>query len=248
MRKLFTLVAFALIFFASATFCTAQSDVPPPSDMQINAAADRFHEYDYGYSIDDMIAALRPGSSNNSIVISKTYKSHSEGDVYRPDKPARGLFSYLAEGSDDVVIGTPIKRWSYLTVGKKFVFSIYAVKLSRVLGATPRPMLAGDIIYIARAGGILEQDGRNIRGTDPDFHLLHLNEPYVFFGTMLYPDTYKIDSQHVFLLSGEQVLESSTKSYDSYKLRGKDRAALLAEIEEGLSKRDKVNQKTGSVR
>lgn len=219
------------ILLIVASFAAAQ--VQKPSQAQIAAASNAFHEYDSGNTIDQVLSTVHPGRPG-PIVIKRTYNSYGNGAVLsNPNQYPNQDFINATSTADNAFLGVPLRRWSYPTAGNNFVFSIYAVRVEQVLGDDSNSLAPGKIVYIARAGGGIEVNGRDVRGNDPDFHLFHLNENYLFMGKRLANAIFKVDSQHALLIHDDEVLETSTQAHRRDALQGKNRAAVLNEVREG---------------
>lgn len=194
----------------SLTLASAQETDSPPSQVVISAAASSFHEYSSGDSFDSILASHPDAQSG--LIIRKTFDPVRHASVFpAPDYPNEHMSS-LVGLSDAVMVGTPVHQWIYPTDGHQFTVSIYLVHVLDVAVEGSSKVVPGQDIYVARAGGSINYDGHLIRAVDPNFPAFDLNDRYIFFGKIVGPNLYKVDSEHSLKVVGRKVVETSTSN------------------------------------
>ena len=232
-----------LFLFSMPSLTASQTASDTPSAAMVAAAANAFHEYDNGNTLETILASGENVPS--SVVLEKTFDpalhaSSSQSERSYPNEHIEGL----VRRSSFVGFGVPIKHWTYPSSQNQFVFSIYLIKLTRVLVSSSQNPTADQYIYIARAGGRLTYKNHTIQGLDPNFKYFRVGEEYLFFGEELLPALYKVDSERSLLLSKSQVLESSTHANHTDLYARETRSSLASEI---LAAKEIVNRSNGEV-
>ncbi len=210
------LLQLSVMTCASIPVCAlAQQQAPSPPPNVIAAAISAFEEYDQGTSF---ASILKSGSTlPKVVVIPQSHDPAPGGAALNAPLYPNPHIARLAAKSDMVIRGVPLARWTYPLEKRAFTVSIYLVRVdSRTIGH-PTTVGEGSLIYVARAGGPVVFQGQEFRGIDPHFQLFHLNEPYVFFGRSLTGNLFKVDSDQVLKISGNQVSEASDRgTYKEY--------------------------------
>lgn len=205
MRRL--ILCFSVFSLLVAPFSAQDSGSSglPPQVEKVAAAA--IPEYSTGANFDTILASGT--SMPDPIVIARSYDARPHGSVFGgPNYPSRHLKA-LVSRSDFVGIGIPVKRWTIPNENNTFAVSVYLVHLTSVTIPGKEDLLAGQDVYVVRAGGGVTYKGHHFRAIDPDFHLFHLNEAYLFFGSQISPGVYKVDSPRTFKVEGNTLSETS---------------------------------------
>jgi hypothetical protein len=97
-------------------------------------------------------------------------------------RSGRDELAALARSSDAVVVGTTAKQYSALTAQHTFVYSDWAITVTKVFKNTS-PILAqeGTVITVARPGGELVVQGQRVVAHDSSFPEFVMGHEYVFF-------------------------------------------------------------------
>jgi len=206
---------------------SAQNTTASPSAEILAAAASAFPEYDSGPTFDTI---LKSGSNfPNPIIIPRTFDTTPGGSVFRaPSYPSPHL-TRLVGRSDFVGVGVPLKRWTVPLSGNTFAASIYLVHITSPTVLGKESISAGSDIYVVRAGGPFSYEGHAFRAIDPNFHLFHLNQPYLFFGSRIISGLYKVDSDGSLQIDGSRVSETSQKQHYAKYYEGKTLDTVLQE-------------------
>lgn len=193
----------------------AQANYPAPPTEVVAAAVRSFAEYDTGTSADAILA--QGGSAGSSpdqpVVLTRSFDPGPGGGVFgatKPTYPSAHITSLMSR-SDFAGVGTPVANWSYPLPNHSFAVTVYLVNVNRVGVPGKEAISTGSTIYIAQAGGQFTINGRSFRAIDTNFQPFRLNEPYLFFGTMLGPHLFKVDSEQVLKTNGESVSEISLR-------------------------------------
>jgi hypothetical protein len=234
-RGFLTLLLFLCTWMPSASPQTIQSG---PTQETISAAESAFPEYDNGQSFEQILKSfdqpwnesMLGGSVERPIVISRTFDSRPNGSVCcSSSKYPSPLIARLVDRSDFVGIGVPLKSWSYPTTEKSFAVTIYLVRVTSVTIPGTDSIASDRYVYIVRAGGVFQYDGKFFDAVDPDFPLLALNQPYLFFAGRILPGVYKVDAHETLKVDGSSVVETSLAhpNLEYYRRNGID--AILSE-------------------
>lgn len=219
------LCSLALTVPMAASGQMAASD--PPSAV-VAAAESSFPEYGNAPTFDQILKSGGPLPS--TIVIPRTFDNTPNGSVFgAPQYPSPHVMSIVGR-SDFAATGVPTRRWTFPLVGNTFTVSIYLVHVTSVAIPGKDGVMAGQDIYVARAGGPITYKGQVFRGIDPNFQLFHLNEPYIFLGSKIADGIYKVDSDRVLKLEGSSIAETSMKHTYAAYFASKSPAAILDEI------------------
>lgn len=221
----------------------AQGQLPmtnPPSAV-VAAAQSAFPEYENGPTFDEILRSGR--SLPATIVIPRTFDTTPNGSVFgAPEYPSPHIMSIVGR-SDFAAIGVPTKRWTFPLVGKTFTVSIYLVHVTSAAIPGKDSLIAGQDIYVVRAGGPITYSGQAFRGIDPNFQLFHLNEPYLFLGSKIASETYKVDPDRVLKLEGSSIVETSLRHTYAAHFATKSPAVILSEIADAWTLQNRADEK-----
>lgn len=223
-----SVVPLVLILLAHA-ICAEQIPANPPSEV-VSLASKVFKEYDSGHTLDQFVASAKP---DDTILIHQTFDPRPGGEVFNPNSKASAYphhhIRLLTATSDFIGTGIPVKRWSFATDDKQFLFSIYLVQVTEVVWSGADQIQQGAYIYVAHAGGILTYRGHKVVAFDPEFQFFHLNDEYIFFGHRVAGSLFKVDSEHTLLLKDGLVSETSTHVHHAALFRDMTKNQLLSE-------------------
>ena len=220
-------IALLLVFICSGLEGWGQLESVPPPDV-VAAATSAFHEYDNGSTFDTY---LESGPNVPAqIVIPRTYNPTSNVALPspRPQYPNDHIAG-LVERSAFVGSAVVLKRWTYPTDGNTFTVSIYLSRVVDVAIGTSEHLHNGSLIYIARAGGPVTYKNHEIRGVDPGFHLFHLQQEYLIFGSKIGANLFKVDSDRVLEVHEHRLTETNTQERHKDFYTHRDKADVLAE-------------------
>ncbi len=218
-----------LVFVLLAHAIGAQIPVNPPSEV-VSLASKVFKEYDSGHTLDQFAASAKPDST---ILIRQTFDPRPGGEVFNPNSKASAYplrhIRLLTATSDFIGTGIPVKRWSFITDDKEFLFSIYLVQVTEDVWSGADQIKQGSYMYVARAGGILNYQGYKVVAFDPEFQFFRLNDEYMFFGSRVAGSLFKVDSEHTLLLKDGLVSETCRDAHYADLFRGMTKNQLLSE-------------------
>jgi hypothetical protein len=136
-------------------------------------------------TIEDRIALAtkaRGGIKPTEIVISV-----SRIQVTQQNEPSYNLplhIPYLvlkgAASADLIVMATPESVRVLPNQNRRFLFSQYTIRISRIFSDDPRGLSPGQTVIASVSGGSLDVDGVLVRAVDPAFGPIRLHEPYLF--------------------------------------------------------------------
>lgn len=205
-----------LPFVGLLFFPTNQPMRTPASQVTSRALTQDAHEYlEYasGQTIDEMISkGQNYDPQSGTITVSrKLYGEMLPGRDFKPDMLIR--LEDLALNADAVIIGTPLDVTSELTQTRKFVFSEYQVRVTKVILNHDLNLLPTQTIVVTRPGGEVSVDGHAFRAIDPDVPKLVIGQSYVFFlHFKADSQTFKAGPEETYLVAGEQVQSTQLHS------------------------------------
>lgn len=187
--------------------CAVAQTLPTQiTSMTMTADSKAFPGYQSGDTAETLISDhTNYDSAHNCFLMIQTRRE--EPALGRPD--VLNLHHALRErflNSDAIVIATPFRRESALTDTHQFVFSEYEAVVRQVYHSKINSVVPGQQIVLSRAGGVTTFKGQNVRGIDPEFPLLRLNQSYILF---LHLDrssgSFRLFASDVFMLQGDQI-------------------------------------------
>lgn len=197
-------------------------------------AADSTHFMEYGGSPSlERQVALPENQNKDLVVVTRTVGDRPLTGM--PDGSVRSWLATKAANADLVVLATPLKRHSALTADHSFVFSDYEVCIEQVLKDVTGQVFSGNIIVVARAGGVTTVNGHPVRAIDPEFRLFRLGEQYLFFLYQI-PNmgTFKAFADESFLISGDRAIPAKTHP-GKFAQDFRSRPAFLQLVQDAVS-------------
>lgn len=115
-------------------------------------------------------------------VISQTPKPFITGNPHCPSYP-RPYYRNISREADAIVVGTVRERlYSQLTDDGEFIFSDYVLTVDEVIKSSAGGRVkAGTDITVTRPGGLVQLNGRVIRGLAGNFSQFQTGERYLLF-------------------------------------------------------------------
>lgn len=162
--------------------CFGQKSIPSSDSGAVSAKnADAFSEYIMTAKISDQVANYK-GSGPLTIVGPNPSSAHRK--AWDGPFPEVNLPS-LSANSDLVIEGIPQTQISGICAAGTFVCSDFEVYVTKIIKNTRMPVIAGQTIVVARAGGTIKVGGVVVQGVEPNFRAYRLGDKYILFLTFI---------------------------------------------------------------
>jgi hypothetical protein len=237
MKKIVTLSAILLGLISAGAYAV-QSLPQSPSDPH---AADRKQEerrnrqVHRGTGGDSRKLTERAAGSEATVFVRKGVGM----PVLSPHPVPSDFASYvgrMVEAADAIVVGTARGRKAQLTEDETFIFTKYELAVEEVLkgGSAAAAVRPNDTIVVARSGGKMKLNGKDVIAEDDSFKPLKVGERYLLFINHLPEKNLytAFNSAGSFLLKGNKIFKLTEESLPAELKDGGDAAALLRVISE----------------
>ena len=125
-------------------------------------------------------AANRRGNEKEIGVTLNVRTRPTIGNV--PELSGEALLTSLACTADAVVVGTAIRKTSYLTDDETFIYTAYGFAVDEIVKNNRHgPISAEDVIEVTRPGGLIILDGQTVRVEDRAYEPLKIRGRYVLY-------------------------------------------------------------------
>lgn len=232
----------ALLFVALTSRIASSQEIPPsPPAAIISSASAAFAEYTNGTTYDTIIhssdrpwdSTMMGGTPENPFVIKMNFNTSPGGEACcsRNSYPSR-IVTRLVLTSDFAAIGEIVRQWSYPTSDQCFGITIYLVRLENVAVAGHEPLANGQWIYIVRAGGSFQYQGKYFQAVEGNFPSLQQQGHYLFFGKKIAENLYKVNAEQTLNVDGSSITDITPnhKNAEHFQRLGTD--AILNEARE----------------
>ena len=202
-RSVLALVFVGVLLGCSSYLLASEDDVSAKLNTDNSAA---FAQYFSINSIPTVIAAYKNAHRPGPVVISHPIRTHASGAVPGRNSvyPAQFLID-LSERSSLVVVARAGASKSLVMDDDSFLYSNFIFAVDQVLLDRDSKIIAGDKIYVTRAGGTLKLQEMMVEAVDPEFPAFESGRQYVLFLQHL-PDSffYKATAPSSFALGKTQ--------------------------------------------